>query len=195
MMRRSDFTDVSGSKDELLRRFQAEVPFVDYRIDGRECIQRLLVLCLSAWGYSDAHSFRATMTCRGNCPWGAKFLGDLDCLAEMKSWIPGKNLFQNFQNKSEREKWISRKLKKNDEVDQATLEALLSGRKSFNDRAPFRTIQGSGLEPGTVGKSFDREFSSDLGGALSLDECQLLAGDLCFTILALAIPSFSKLSN
>ncbi len=176
LMRQSGFVDLSGNKDALLRRFQTEVPFVEFRMDGRECLQRMLVVCLNSWGYSDTHSFRATMPHRGGCPWGAKCLGDLDCLSEMKFWGSGKNFSKHLGNKCDQEKWISRTLK-NKEVNRATLEALLAGRMSFEDRAPFRTIEGSGSEPGAVGRCSGREFSNDVGGSLSLNECQLVAGD------------------
>jgi hypothetical protein len=180
MMRRSGFVDVSGTKDALLHRFQTEVPFVEFRIDGRECLQRMLVVCLNSWGYSDTHSFRATMPARGGCPWGAKCLGNLDCLSEMKLWGSGRKFSQHLGNKLDREKWIARKLQNKGhsgpEVNRATLEALLAGRMSFTDLAPFRTIEGSCSEPGAVGRC-SGQFSHDVGGALSLIECQLVAGD------------------
>lgn len=50
MMQSSGFSDISGTKDALLYRFQTGVPFVEYCIDGRECLQRMLVVCLHAWG-------------------------------------------------------------------------------------------------------------------------------------------------
>jgi hypothetical protein len=50
MMQSSGFSDLSGTKDALLYRFQTGVPFVEYCIDGRECLQRMLVVCLHAWG-------------------------------------------------------------------------------------------------------------------------------------------------
>jgi hypothetical protein len=174
VMRSAGFVDISGNKDALMRRFQTEVPFVEYRIDGRECLQRMLVVCLDSWGYSDLHLFRATMPARGGCHLGTKRLRDLDSLSEMKFWGRGKKFLHHFKLKCEREKWMNHKLKnKGAEVDRATLEALLDGRTSFHDRAPFRTIEGTGFEPGVVGKG----FCSNEGGALTLDECQLIAGD------------------
>ena len=149
-------------------------------MDGRECLQRMLVVCLNSWGYSDTHSFRATMPARGGCPWGAKCLGNLDCLSEMKLWGSGRKFSQHLGNKLDREKWIARKLQNKGhsgpEVNRATLEALLAGRMSFTDLAPFRTIEGLCSEPGVVGRC-SGQFSHDVGGALSLIECQLVAGD------------------
>ena len=107
MMQSSGFGDISGTKDALLYRFQTGVPFVEYRIDGRECLQRMLVVCLHAWRWDDSHMFRATMPARVDCP------------------------------------------------------------------APFRTVTGVGFD--------------DEGGALSLEECELAAGDRISMLYDLAI--------
>ena len=74
MMQRSGYSDVSGDKNTLLHRLQTGIPTLQFRIDGRECLQRALVVCLDAWGYDDAHMFQATMPNRGDCPWGKKRL-------------------------------------------------------------------------------------------------------------------------
>ena len=82
-------------------------------IDGRECLQRMLVVCLHARRWDDSHMFRATMPARGDCP------------------------------------------------------------------APFRTVTGVGFEPGAMRRVLGpyATFSEDVGGALSLEECELAAGD------------------
>jgi hypothetical protein len=46
MMQSSGFSDISGTTDALLYRLQTGVPFVEYC----ECLQRMLVVCLHAWG-------------------------------------------------------------------------------------------------------------------------------------------------
>ncbi len=177
MMQRSGFTDISGGKDALLHRFQTGIPFVEYRIDGRECLQRVLVVCLDSWGYDDSHLFRASMPFRGDCPWGTKRLRDLDSLCELNF----AHFLDALSNERERENWINRKLKNQrylgSEVDRPTLEALLDRRVGLDDAAPYRTLDGTGFEPGRVGKGYARDFSNDVGGALSLNDCALAAGD------------------
>jgi hypothetical protein len=176
MMQRSGYSDVLGDKNALLHRFQTGIPWLEYRIDGRECLQRMLVVCLDSRGYDDAHLFQATMPARGDCPWGKKRLGDLDCLMDTMD-LGGQQAFvRPLHSEQERNKWINRKLASR-HVDRATLEALLDRRLSLNDFAPFRTVDGTGFEPGPVGKGFDPDFSNDVGGAISLNECCLAAGD------------------
>lgn len=179
MMQRSGFTDISGGKDALLHRFQTGIPFLEYRIDGRECLQRVLVVCLDSWGYDDMHLFRASMPFRGDCPWGAKRLRDLDSLRELN--YAGHYFWDTLENQRERENWINGKLKNQrylgSEVDCPTLEALLDRRVGLDDAAPNRTVDGTGFEPGRVGKGFERDFSNDVGGALSLNDCALAVGD------------------
>ena len=152
---------------------------MEYRIDGRECLQRVLVVCLDSWGYDDSHLFRASMPFRGGCPWGAKRLRDLDSLCDLN--FGGHHFLDALSNERERENWINRKLKNQrylgSEVDRPTLEALLDRRVGLDDAAPYRTVDGTGFEPGRVGKGFDRDLSNDVGGALSLNDCALAAGD------------------
>jgi hypothetical protein len=195
MMQSSGFSDISGTKHALLHRFQTGVPFVEYRIDGRECLQRMLVVCLHAWGRNDMHAFRATMPARGDCPWGAKRLGDLECL--QRSCHPDINKgsfsdeFRSFSSHWEPpETWIKWNLQicgpssgayrnPNPAVDRATLEALIAGHLTLDDPAPFRTVSGVGFEPGAMRRVLGpyAMLSDDVGGALSLEECDLAAGD------------------
>ena len=179
MMQRSGYSDVSGDKNALLHRLQTGVPMLQFRIDGRECLQRALVVCLDAWGYDDSHLFQATMPSRGDCPWGKKRLGDLDCLMDL-DFGQHDGFVPPCHTEQAREKWIARKLKSS-HVDRATLEALLDRRLSLNDFAPFRTVEGTGFEAGAVGKGYDPDFSSDTGGALSLNDCCLAPGD-CISV-------------
>ena len=83
MLRDAGIDDISGGKDALLQRYQTGKPFVEYRIDGRECLQRVLIVCLDAWGWDEGHLFRATMPNRGSSPWGAKKLRDLQGLMDV----------------------------------------------------------------------------------------------------------------
>ena len=64
-------------------------------------------------------------------------------------------------------------------MNRATLEDLLSHRLCLDDLAPYRTVDGVGFEPGAVGRPFDypNSRSHDVGGALSLEQCSLCAGD------------------
>jgi hypothetical protein len=43
--------------------------------------------------------------------------------------------------------------------------------------APCRTVDGTGFQPGPICKGWDRDFSNDVAGALSLNQCALAAGD------------------
>jgi hypothetical protein len=67
----------------------------------------------------------------------------------------------------------------NPDVDRATLEALIAGHLTLDDPAPFRTVTGVGFEPGAMRRVLGpyATFSEDVGGALSLEECELAAGD------------------
>lgn len=181
MMQRCGFVDISGGKDALLHRFQTGIPFLEYRIDGRECLQRMLVVSLDSWGCDDSHCFRATLPARGDCPWGAKRLRDLDSLCEVPIMFASQNFLSSMLDQRWREKWIKGKLKNQRylgaEVDRATLEAVLDRRVSLDDPAPYRTVDGIGFEPGPICKGWDRHFSNDVGGALSLNECALAVGD------------------
>ena len=195
MMQSSGFGDISGTKDALLYRFQTGIPFVEYRIDGRECLQRMLVVCLHAWGWDDMHAFRATMPARGDCPWGAKRLGDLRCLHMCCHPAINKGSFSDELRSFARsweppETWIKWNLQicgpssgacrnSNPAVDRATLQALIAGHLTLDDPAPFRTVTGVGFEPGAMRRHLGpySTFSDDEGGALSLEECELAAGD------------------
>ena len=72
LLRRSGVVDVTGTRAALLQRYQAGnygIPCVQYRIDGRECLQRMLVVCLQAWAApeqrkSKHQKFCATMPAR-----------------------------------------------------------------------------------------------------------------------------------
>ena len=191
MLRESGFADTSGTKDALLHRFQTGIPFVDFRIDGRECLQRMLVVALDFWGWEEcpgSHCFTATLPARGNCSWGTKRLGELDCLMHCHPNINMGSFRNNYGHKNgwwdpyheSPEKWIKRTLQRaGPMMNRATLDDLLSHRLSLDDLAPFRTVDGVGFEPGAVGRPFNYpdSWSHDVGGALSLEECCLCAGD------------------
>ena len=44
MMRHAGFDDVSGTKVQLLERYATGKPFVLFKIDARECVQRALAV-------------------------------------------------------------------------------------------------------------------------------------------------------
>ncbi len=118
--------------------------------------------------------FQATMPRRGDCPWGRKRLGDLDCLMDYD--FGGSGYVPRFGETEGREKWIARKLRESRNVDRATLEGLVDHRLSLNDFAPFRTVEGTGFDAGAVGEGYE-VWCNDKGGALSLNECCLAPGD------------------
>ena len=214
LLRRFGFNDISGTRTALLQRFQAGnygLPFVEYRIDSRECLQRLLVVCLHAWDGPDHHDFLATMPNRGDCPWGAKRLGDLQCMRRFpihSNIITGsftgelQRMFRNYNHHCEKYNeswrygalndaglapntaWHRRYHHPNPYINQVTLEALIARRLTLDDPAPYRTVGGVASEPGAVGRGlstsryeWDAECDDDVGGALSLAQCQLAAGD------------------
>jgi hypothetical protein len=81
MLQESGIDDTSGTKDVLLHRFQTgKFRETICRFPGRECLQRMLVVALDFWGRELGHCFTATLPARGDCPWGTKRLGELDCL-------------------------------------------------------------------------------------------------------------------
>lgn len=188
LLQRCGFDDISGTKDALLHRFQTGKPYVDFRIDSRECLQRMLVVAMHSWGWEDcpgSHCFTATLPARGDCPWGIKRLGELDCLRDCYHTINTGSFGNNNGNKWKNpynntpEKWLKRTLlHAGPALNRATLDDLLAHRLSLNDMAPFRTVDGVGFEPGAVGKPFTSDpWCHDVGGALSLEQCSLRAGD------------------
>jgi hypothetical protein len=54
-----------GTKDQLLQKLQRCLPFVTFKIDGREGIQRVLNTALRQFGWSCDHMYTATMPLRG----------------------------------------------------------------------------------------------------------------------------------
>lgn len=188
MLRESGIDDTSGTKDVLLHRYQTGKSFVDFLIDGRECLQRMLAVALNFWGWELGHCFTATLPARGDCPWGAKRLGELDCLMFCHPTINMGSFRNNYGHRNgwwdpyhdSPEKWIKRTLQHaGPMMNRATLEDLLSHRLCLDDLAPYRTVDGVGFEPGAVGRPFDypNSRSHDVGGALSLEQCSLCAGD------------------
>ena len=174
-------------------------------IDGRECLQRMLVVCLHAWRWDDSHMFRATIPARGDCPWGAKRLGDLECLRMCLHPDINKGSFSHELRSYSRSweppetsiKWNLQICgpssgacrNSNPAVDRATLQALIAGDLALDDPAPFRTVTGVGFEPGAMRRDLGpyAAFSDDEGGALSLEECELAAGDRISMLYDLAI--------
>jgi hypothetical protein len=190
LLQESGFDDTSGTKEALLHRFQTGKPFVDFCIDGRECLQRVLVIALHSWGWENcpgSHCFTATLPARGNCPWGTKRLGELDCLKHLHPIINAGSFTNNYGHSNgwwdphhiSPQKWIKRTLQlAGPMMNRATLEDLLAHRLSLDDIAPFRTVDGVVFEPGAVGRPFSPDpWCHDVGGALSLEQCSICAGD------------------
>ena len=80
--------------------------------------------------------------------------------------------------------WHRRYNHPNPYINQVTLDALIARRLTLDDPAPYRTVGGVASEPGAVGRGlstsryeWDAECDDDVGGALSLAQCQLAAGD------------------
>jgi hypothetical protein len=107
-MQRSGYSDVSGHKNAVLQRLQTGIPTLQFRIDGRECLQRALVVCVSrrVGLRRHAHVPRDNASPnRGDCPWGKKRLGDLHCLMDLDfgqrdGFVPPCHTELNKQDKS-----------------------------------------------------------------------------------------------
>jgi hypothetical protein len=153
--------------------------------------QKFWAVCQAGKGQSAggaSHCFTATLPARGDCSWGTKCLGELDCLMHCHPTINMGSFRNNYGHRNvwwdpyheSPEKWIKRTLQRaGPMMNRATLDDLLSHRLSLDDLAPFRTVDGVGFEPGAVGRPFNYpdSWSHDVGGALSLEECCLCAGD------------------
>mmetsp|Transcript_2606 Transcript_2606/g.6789 ORF Transcript_2606/g.6789 Transcript_2606/m.6789 type:complete len:337 (-) Transcript_2606:295-1305(-) len=68
--------DTSGTKAVLLDRLRAEVPSVTFKIDGRECLQRVVNAMLHSFGWDNTHMFSAKFPARGTVGEGRGIAAD-----------------------------------------------------------------------------------------------------------------------
>jgi len=75
--------DTLGTKPVLLERLRVSVPWVQYQIDARECVQRALIVALEHFEYNDEHLYEIKMPRRGSFTYGASRLKDIDDYVEL----------------------------------------------------------------------------------------------------------------
>lgn len=66
-----------GSKEELLRRLQEDIPHQQFQIDGREDLSRCVAMACSNWSWPFDTAFSATMPFRGSNVLGVKHFFDI----------------------------------------------------------------------------------------------------------------------
>ena len=193
MMRECGFTEkeTAGTKSQLLEKIRTMKPNVTYKIDSRECLQRILVVVLDAWQYSPEHTFTVSMPRRGDHPLGT-------CRIDELEWMNFYNFSTNddvdFSASRETESFVRAQVVCG--ADEDTVRGLLSEDISVTDLAPYRVVEGrastfeniyeSALDrmqersEQTVGQRTDMIQAMTLmdGGALSLEEVALKVGDV-----------------
>lgn len=161
---------LKGSKEVLLQRYVTELPFVTMRIDESECMQRVLNVALSTWGYDEAHMFQMKMPRRGGNLLGCKKYGNgnySDVMIIVQMYLEGR--IPDHE--------IARWRKSHKEIDPATMDGLLNGTITPNHYLPHRVFQGNGARPGALRTGREEEFEEDQGGALTLRDVALEVGD------------------
>lgn len=199
MLREQGFAEASlvGTKDVLIDRLKNGKAYVTMQIDGRECLQRVLNVLLSTWGWDDQHTFSARMPKRGSNLHGCKKLNDDDDWHMVITAVygfphqfgrSGNGYFHRIHGHFNRDfydeqeeieccqqrsikRWLEQGLHK------GTLRRLCSGRLTPDDYGPYRKVRGAAFKPGNVKAGNPMWFEPDSGGALSLETCALRAGD------------------
>ena len=193
MLRDAGFDDVSGDKRAMLERYANGKPFVQFKIDSRECLQRVLAVALSRFGYDLTHAFSVHMPRRGGaCLWGARsyqdddrfsMIWDLDSVhrqADHEEALYGTTRqYDNLVKGLETGRYHGLQSTRQPPdmcLDETTVDDLLDGTIGLNELTPWREVEGSALEPGTVERGWDFR-NKDQGGALALSDVALRVGD------------------
>jgi len=168
MMRQRGFDDVTGTKPVLLERMRTGGPFVEFEIDSRECLQRMLNVALSQWGWDEGHAFQASMPRRGSNQLGCTKLGCSDDYIAVLALIEHRwDYLESSEQQSAIARWVKRGL------SQQVIEQLIDGTLTRNDWAPTRVVGGSGIEPDDLEEANDDWLTPAKGGALSLQSVAL----------------------
>lgn len=77
VQRRFPFDLCRGTKEELLRRLQVDIPSQQFQIDGREDLSRCIAMVCSNWSWPFDIAFSATMPFRGSNVLGVKHFFDI----------------------------------------------------------------------------------------------------------------------
>jgi hypothetical protein len=170
-----------GTKDQLLNKLQRCRPFVTFKIDGREGIQRVLNTALHQFGWSCDHMYTATMPLRGTSTIGTRTFKDIfDYMADYTADDYSRQFFQeNYRNR------IKTKLSydfahlfqwQRDEI----LEDIMDFTIGLSQIAPRRSFCGSSLdlETSVDCDMFDERYNKKL--FLSLNDLALRKGDRIF---------------
>jgi len=170
----------NGTKAVLLGRIKDELSFVEFRVDSSECLQGVLNVVLSTWAWDESHCFRASMPRRGDCPWGARKLGDSD------DWLNLLDMQQRgsftvstsgprFYSTESLERYVRAEKKRG--LDAETVDGIVDYTIGPHHDNPLRVVNGSSSHTEEPSKGYDEYLDHDIGGALSVGDVALEVGD------------------
>lgn len=164
---------LQGTKQQLLERYARDAgPYVEYEIDSRECLQRVLSVALDHFRYyDDEHLFHATMPGRGaNMVGRQKF-------SQNEHFI---NATLRGPFRTSPDDYIKRVLRCADlcELEQTVLHRIAAGVDG-EELTGIRRVRGSAFSPTFGGFTTMMIGCADApeGGFLSLDDMALQHGD------------------
>ena len=182
-----------GSKKQLLRRYQTQLPFVTMDIDGRECLQRVVTAMLHYFEWDNSHLFECKVPRRGDYLDGIEYLDSILCLEVA--------LFERLgpTMDSLTRRHIELKLEK-EGFTWSDLQRTIKDPE--NAIGPCRRLVGAGFTHYLEG--WNSALDGDFGGHLSLLELEVAAGDSIvvnydfgrptkFTIQVLGVKAFEPI--
>jgi hypothetical protein len=173
-MLRSRGLDTTGTKPVLLERIQYDTPSVTIKIDGRECVQRLINAYLTYFGWDNSHLFEVKMPRKGDSMLGATKLRE-----ETRCESYYQQSFEMYGIDPEdwpyhEQRWV-RELLQNGEY---TMEELRQACSDDNALGHFRKLSGSASDP--MSDAWDYVMNEPLIGQASapLEDLDLEPGDV-----------------
>jgi hypothetical protein len=165
-----------GTKDQLLNKLQRCRPFVTFKIDGREGIQRVLNTALHQFGWSSDHMFHATMPLRGTSTVGCNTYQDIlfPCFGPFAEYGIDLSRLIMLQSPKRTKVDIDREFAHLFQWQRDQMfEDIMDRTTNLTDIAPMRSFDGCGFDSLTMG---DRDM---FGGYYDLsDDCFLSLNDL-----------------
>jgi hypothetical protein len=171
-----------GSRSVLLDRLQKELPFVRLEMDGRECIQRVIISFLNHFGWDKSHLFKVAMPRRGDSDVGNVTLMDFFELYDVEMIYKG--LFQkygtnldNWPNEDSHDKKTIKRLKRRTSGG-LTMEDMSRAFKDPEALADFRMMNGSAFDAMAEGYDYEMYEKTPPQCNVSMQELFLQKGDV-----------------
>jgi hypothetical protein len=171
-----------GSRSVLLDRLQKELPYVRLEMDGRECIQRVIISFLNRFGWDKSHLFTAEMPRRGDSNVGNVNLMDCFELDEVE-WLYkgsfkryGTNL-DNWPNETSHDKKTIKRLQRRIS-GKLTMEGMSRAFQDPEALADFREMNGSAFDPMAEGYDYEMSEKTPPQCNVSMQELFLQKGDV-----------------